>query len=40
VHAVGDITCHPHLASIAAAEGVRAALAIHRSLLPSDRNLG
>jgi thioredoxin reductase len=40
VHAVGDITGHPHLASIAAAEGVRAALAIHRSLLPSDRNLG
>lgn len=34
VHAAGDITGHPHLASIAAAEGVRAALAIHRSLLP------
>jgi len=34
VHAAGDITGHPHLASIAAAEGVRAALTIHRSLLP------
>lgn len=34
VHAAGDITGPPHLASIAAAEGVRAALAIHRSLLP------
>jgi thioredoxin reductase len=40
VHAVGDITGHPHLASIAAAEGVRAALGIHRSLLPPDRELG
>jgi thioredoxin reductase len=37
VHAAGDITGPPHLASIAAAEGVRAALAIHRSLLPSSR---
>jgi len=34
VHAAGDITGPPHLASIAAAEGVRSALAIHRSLLP------
>jgi thioredoxin reductase len=40
VHAVGDITGHPHLASIAAAEGVRAALAVHRSLLPAERLLG
>ena len=40
VHAIGDITGHPHLASIAAAEGVRAALAVHRSLLPDQRNLG
>lgn len=40
VHAVGDITGHPHLASIAAAEGVRAALAVHRSLLPDQRKLG
>jgi thioredoxin reductase len=39
IHAVGDITGHPHLASIAAAEGVRAALAVHRSLLPSERQL-
>ena len=39
VHAAGDITGHPHLASIAAAEGVRAALAIHRSLLPDGRQL-
>lgn len=38
-HAAGDITGHPHLASIAAAEGVRAALAIHRSLLPPEREL-
>lgn len=36
VHAAGDITGPPHLASIAAAEGVRAALAIHRSLLPPE----
>jgi thioredoxin reductase len=39
IHAVGDITGHPHLAIVAAAEGVRAALAIHRSLLPADRLL-
>jgi thioredoxin reductase len=39
VHAAGDLTGHPHLASIAAAEGVRAALAIHRSLLPDDRQI-
>jgi thioredoxin reductase len=38
-HAAGDITGPPHLASIAAAEGVRAALAIHRSLLPSSRQV-
>jgi thioredoxin reductase len=37
VHAAGDITGYPHLAVIAAAEGVRAALAIHRSLLPDRR---
>lgn len=36
VHAAGDITGQPHLAVIAAAEGVRAALAIHRSLLPPE----
>lgn len=39
VHAAGDISGQPHLASIAAAEGVRAALAIHRSLLPPERQL-
>jgi thioredoxin reductase len=39
VHAAGDIAGQPHLASIAAAEGVRAALAIHRSLLPDERQL-
>jgi thioredoxin reductase len=39
VHAAGDITGQPHLASIAAAEGVRAALAIHRSLLPDERHI-
>jgi thioredoxin reductase len=39
VHAAGDITGPPHLAAIAAAEGVRAALAIHRSLLPDSRQL-
>jgi thioredoxin reductase len=39
VHAAGDITGPPHLASIAAAEGVRAALAIHRSLLPDARRV-
>lgn len=33
VHAAGDITGLPHLAVAAAAEGVRAALSIHRSLL-------
>jgi thioredoxin reductase len=40
VHAAGDITGPPHLAAIAAADGVRAALAIHRSLLPPERELG
>jgi thioredoxin reductase len=39
IHAAGDITGPPHLASIAAAEGVRAALAIHRSLLPDTHRL-
>jgi thioredoxin reductase len=39
VHAAGDITGHPHLAAIAAAEGIRAALAIHRSLLPQEYQL-
>lgn len=39
VYAAGDITGHPHLAVIAAGDGVRAALTIHRSLLPADRHL-
>ena len=39
VHAAGDITGHPHLAVAAAAEGVRAALSIHRSLLPESRRV-
>jgi thioredoxin reductase len=36
LHAVGDIVGRPHLAISAAADGVRAALAIHRSLLPDE----
>lgn len=39
VYAAGDITGHPHLAVTAAAEGVRAALTAHRSLLPAQRSL-
>lgn len=39
VHAAGDITGHPHLAVTAAADGVRAALSIHRSLLPDARRV-
>lgn len=39
VHAAGDITGHPHLVVTAAAGGVHAALAIHRSLLPDDRHI-
>lgn len=34
VYAAGDLTGNPYLAISAAAEGVKAALAIHRSLLP------
>lgn len=36
VYAAGDIVGRPHLTISAAAEGVRAALAIHRSLLPPE----
>ncbi|HEX7091740.1 MAG TPA: NAD(P)/FAD-dependent oxidoreductase [Longimicrobiales bacterium] len=36
VYAAGDIAGLPHLAISAAAQGVRAALAIHRSLLPAE----
>ena len=39
VYAAGDIAGHPHLAIAAAAEGVRAALSLHRSLLPADLEL-
>lgn len=39
VYAAGDIAGHPHLAISAVAEGVCAALALHRSLLPSDLEL-
>lgn len=34
IFAAGDITGHPYLAASAAAQGVRAALSMHRSLLP------
>ena len=40
VYAAGDIAGHPHLAITAAAEGVRAALALHRSLTPDSFFLG
>jgi thioredoxin reductase (NADPH) len=36
VYAAGDIAGRPHLAISAAAQGVHAALAIHRSLLPAE----
>lgn len=39
VYAAGDITGHPHLAISAASGGVRAALALHRSLLPERHRL-
>lgn len=39
VYAAGDLTGHPHLAICAAADGVCAALGIHRSLLPSSYEL-
>jgi thioredoxin reductase len=40
LYAAGDLAGHPHLAIAAAAEGVRAALAIHRSLLPDSYFVG
>ncbi len=40
VYAAGDLTGHPYLAVTAAAEGVRAALAMHRSLLPAGLEIG
>jgi thioredoxin reductase len=39
VYAAGDIVGRPHLAISAAAEGVRVALSIHRSLLPDEFQL-
>jgi thioredoxin reductase len=39
IYAAGDLTGKPHLAIWAAAEGVRAALAMHRSLLPPELEL-
>jgi thioredoxin reductase len=39
IYAAGDIVGRPHLAISAAAEGVRAALSIHRSLLPDEFRL-
>lgn len=39
IYAAGDIIGQPHLAISAAAEGVRAALALHRSLLPEEFEL-
>lgn len=39
VYAAGDITPGPELAIRAAADGARAALSIHRSLLPEERRL-
>lgn len=39
VYAAGDVAGHPHLVIHAAAQGVLAALAIHRSLLPEEYRL-
>lgn len=39
IHAAGDIVGRPYLAVTAVADGVRAALAIHRSLLPGEFHL-
>jgi thioredoxin reductase len=39
VYAAGDIVGHPYLVVAATSEGVRAALSIHRSLLPEDHHL-
>jgi thioredoxin reductase len=37
VYAAGDITPHPQLAVVAAAEGAIAAVHIHKSLIPDAR---
>lgn len=39
IYAAGDLTGQPYLAVAAAADGVRAALSIHRSLLPAELEL-
>ena len=39
IYAAGDIVGRPYLASSAAADGIRAALALHRSLLPPEFEL-
>jgi thioredoxin reductase len=39
VYAAGDVTRGPQLAPVAAASGVAAALAIHKSLLPEERKI-
>lgn len=39
IYAAGDIVGRPYLASSASAEGIRAALALHRSLLPPEFEL-
>ncbi len=39
VYAAGDISGHPHLVIAAAADGVKAALSLHRSLLPAGYEL-
>lgn len=39
IHAAGDIVGRPYLAVTAVGDGVRAALAMHRSLLPSEFHL-
>jgi thioredoxin reductase len=40
VHAAGDVTPGARLAIRASYEGVRAAIALHRSLIPDDRRIG
>lgn len=39
IYAAGDLVGRPYLASTATAEGIRAALAVHRSLLPDEFEL-
>lgn len=39
VYAAGDITPHSQLAVVAAAEGAMAAIHIHQSLIPAERQI-